>query len=439
MTETEISPKCPAVDWSLRQRRRSVLRTVRHRSLSPAAKQVLIALALRDDDPFILPERLPVAALARHLALAERTVRQAIAELVVENCLTFRTNGAGRPVRAAEEVWDPEENPDIAREHAFIRDASALPSRGEHLEMMARLRDRAVALGRIATAVSAERALGRALGIGAKRRQGLDHGTDAPLPVVEAPEIALAPPHEELEAVDAINIDRALAPAARHAAIELLLDPVDDPADRPEDDDLYWSERLANRLGITRRAARKALAELANVGLIAQARIKARGPDRVMPGSEICIYPGRIAERIRRGTDAPPLLAHEPDDPLAAHVRRLERLRDLACDAGLAPTAITAQHAIGRALDFAEAKAEQAERERAAAQQAKQKEAHMKPPAELPKLTQADILPALRELMDSAPDATAMLYEVLAEVQAEIDAGVFAPHVQSTGGAAAAT
>jgi hypothetical protein len=434
MSETEIPPTRPAVDWSLRQRRRHVLRAVRHRSLSPAAKQVLIALALRDDDPFILPERLPVAALACHLALAERTVRQAIAELVVENCLTFRTNGAGRPTRAAEEVWDPTENPDIAREHVFIRSASALPSRAEHLEMMARLRDGAVALGRIATAVSAERALGRALGIGAKRKP--DQGTDAPLPGIEAPEIALAPPHEELEAVDAINIDRALAPAARHAAIELLLDPVDDPADRPEDDDLYWSERLANRLGITRRAARKALAELANVGLIAQARIKARGPERVMPGSEICIYPGRIAERMRRGTDAPPLLAHEPDDPLVAHVRRLERLRDLACDAGLAPTAITAQHAIGRALDFAEAKAEQ---ERAAEQQAKQKESPAaKPPAELPKLTQADILPALRELMDSAPDATAMLYEVLAEVQAEIDAGVFAPHVQSTGGGTAA-
>jgi hypothetical protein len=437
MPKPEIPSKRPAVDWSLRQRRRHVLRAVRHRSLSPAAKQVLIALALRDDDPFILPKRLPVAALARHLALAERTVRQAIAELVVENCLTFRTNGAGRPTRAAEEVWDPAENPDIAREHVFIRSASALPSRAEHLEMMARLRDRAVALGRIATAVSAERALGRALGIGAKRRQGTpDQGTDAPLLAIEAPEITLAPPHEELETVNAINIDRALAPAARHAAIELLLDPVDDPMDRPEDDDLYWSERLANRLGITRRAARKALAELANVGLIAQARIKAHGPDRVMPGSEICIYPGRIAERMRRGTDAPPLLAHEPDDPLAAHVRRLERLRDLACDAGLAPTAITAQHAIGRALDFAEARAEQ---EHAAEQQAKQKESPAKPPAELPKLTQADILPALRELMDSAPDATAMIYEVLAEVQAEIDAGVLAPHVQSTGGAAAAT
>ena len=40
---------------------------------------MLIAFALRDDDPYVLPEKVPVATLARHLALAERTVRQAIA------------------------------------------------------------------------------------------------------------------------------------------------------------------------------------------------------------------------------------------------------------------------------------------------------------------------------------------------------------------------
>ncbi|WP_162915107.1 hypothetical protein, partial [Desertibaculum subflavum] len=281
MPQTE-PPKRSPYEWSFRIRRRHILRTIRNPSLSPAAKQILVALALRDDDPFVLPERPPVAALARHLALAERTVRQAIAELAVENCLTFRVTGAGRPPRAAEEVWDPADRPDIAREHAFIRAAAALPSRAEHLEMMGRLRDRAVAAKRIATAVSAERALGRALGIGAKRRRG----TNAPPPVsgLEETEVSLVPPHGELVEVNAINIDRALSPAARHAAIELLLDPVDDPADRPDDIDFYWSVRLAGRLRITVRAARKALAELADLNLIAQARIRTHGPDRVMPG-----------------------------------------------------------------------------------------------------------------------------------------------------------
>ncbi|WP_119422723.1 hypothetical protein [Desertibaculum subflavum] len=355
----------------------------------------------------MLPERPPVAALARHLALAERTVRQAIAELVAEGCLTFRFTGAGRPARADEEVWDPEERPDIAREHAFIRAATALPSRAEHLAMMARLRDRAVAARRIATAVSAERALGQALGIGAKPRCG----TNAQLPAVAEPEVQLAPPHEELAAVNAINIDRALSPTARHAAIELLLDPVDDPADRPDDIDFYWSVRLAGRLRITVRAARKALAELADVNLIAQARIKTHGEGRVMPGSEICIYPGRIAERMRRGTDAPPLLALEPADPVEAHVRRLEALRDLACDAGLAPTAITAQHAIGRALDFAEERAAEAEDAEEPAAEA------VSAPAPAPVPPRIDVLGFVRHLLDTDPTMGPVIADVMAEIR----------------------
>ena len=395
-------PRRTPYEWSFRLRRRHILRAVRHPLLSPAAKQVLVALSLRDDDPFILPERPPVGALARHLALAERTVRQALAELVEQCCLTFRTTGEARPARAAEELWDPAARPDIAREWACLRAASALPSRAEHLEMMARLRDRAVAARRIATAVSAERALGRALGIGVKQRRGTDAPPSVSEPADEGAALTLAPPHEELAAVNAINIDRALAPAARHAAIELLLDPVDDPADRPDDDDVYWSGRLAGRLGLTLRGARKALAELADLGLVALARIRVAGPNRVMPGSEVCIYPGHIAERMRRGTDAPPLLASEPADPIEAHVRRLEALRDLACDAGLAPTAITAQHAIGRALDFVEA--------RAAAEP-------VAAPAEPPPAPRIDVLPFVRRLLDADPEIGPVIRDVIAEIR----------------------
>jgi hypothetical protein len=386
-------PQRTPYELSFRQRRRCVLRAIRHPSLSPAAKQVLVALSVRDDDPYVLPERPPVGLLARHLALAERTVRQALVELVAQACLTFRTDGQCYWPGEAEAA-DAEARPDLARERAFFRAASALPSRAEHLDMLARLRDRALAAKRIATALSAERALGRALGIGAKQRRGTDAPLSAPAAGEDDAEAELAPPHEELAAVDAVMADRALAPATRHAAIELLLDPVDDAQARPDDDHLRWSERLAGRLGLTVRGARKALAELEDFRVIAQAK------------GEVCIYPGAITERLRRGTDAPPLAPTEGLDPVAAHVRRLEALRELAEAAGLAPTALTAQHAVGRALDFAEAMQPKAPPKPAAL------------PAAQRRFAEATVLPFMRNLMAIDPNAGQMMLEVLDETAA---------------------
>ena len=80
-------------EQSFLQRRCNVLRTIRDRNLSPAAKQVMVHFSLLTDDPFILAERPDVPALARRLVPAERTVRQAIAELVEQGCLTFRQTG----------------------------------------------------------------------------------------------------------------------------------------------------------------------------------------------------------------------------------------------------------------------------------------------------------------------------------------------------------
>jgi hypothetical protein len=388
-------PQRSPYELSFRQRRRCVLRAIRHPSLSPAAKQVLVALCVRDDDPYVLPERPPVGVLSRHLALAERTVRQALVELVARGCLTFRADGhCYWPGEA--EAADPEARPDLARERAFFRAASALPSRAEHLDMLARLRDRALAAKRITTALSAERALGRALGIGAKQRRGTDAPPAAAAPGDDEAEAALAPPHPELEAVDAVMADRALAPATRHAAIELLLDPVDDVQDRPDDEHLCWSERLAGRLGLTVRGARKALAELADFRVIAQDK------------GEVCIYPGAILERLRRGTDAPPLSTTEGLDPVEAHVRRLEALRELAEAAGLAATALTAQHAIGRALDFAEAMQPKQESPQPAAIPAAQR-----------RFAEATVLPFMRKLMAVDPNAGRMMLDVLAEIRTE--------------------
>ncbi|WP_162914574.1 hypothetical protein [Desertibaculum subflavum] len=133
--------------------------------------------------------------------------------------------------------------------------------------------------------------------------------------------------------------DRALAPIARHALIELLLDEVeDDVMPPPEPSDLPWSGRLAERLGITPRGARKALSELAGLGLIDQR------------GAEVSVLPGAIAEHLRRGTDMPQ--RPEPADPTEAHAARLERLRDLALGDGLISTAVSATRAINRALGF---------------------------------------------------------------------------------------
>ncbi|WP_162915237.1 hypothetical protein, partial [Desertibaculum subflavum] len=285
MPDAYNPPKRSLAMWSYLIRREHVLRAVRHPALTPAAKQVLVALSLAVDDPFILPERPPVKALARHLALAERTVRQAIAELVEQLCLTLRPNGhffrpgEGPPA-------DPVERPELAREWAFLAEARADPSRAEHVAMLASLRDRAVAAKRIATAVSAERALGRVLAEQMRRGEALvtEEQTRRAPSAADEDEAPLGMPETAtLILVSKVNADRALAPAARHALIEVMLDRADDPVDFPEDDrDKSWAFRISRRHGITVRGARKALAELEDQRLIAQAN------------GDVCVYESRL-------------------------------------------------------------------------------------------------------------------------------------------------
>ena len=387
MTEAHIPRQRSAAEWSYLIRRSHVLRAIRHPALTPAAKQVLVALSVAKDDCFVLPARPPVKALAAHLALAERTVRQAIAELVEQLCLTFRTTGEFfRPGEGP--PADPVERPDLAREWAFLSAARAAPSHAEHLAQLARLRDHAIAAKRIATAVSAERALGRALAEQMRRPEP----EPAPEPADTQPEAPLGSPDANLKLVAKVNADRAMAPAARHALIEVMLDRLDYPVEFPEDDrHLSWAARIARRHGITVRGARKALAELEDLRIIAQAK------------GDVCVYTDRLEERMRRGAYTPQRLPLcEGLDAMAAHRHRLERLRDLASAEGLVSTALAAERAIGRALDL---------ERRAKAAPPK--------PAKPPKLTPADILPTLRGIMASAPDATQMMFEVLAEIEAE--------------------
>lgn len=156
-------------EWSFIYRRRNVLRAIRHPRLTANAKQVLVHLSLRNDDPFILPEQPPISDLARHLGLPERSVRQAFAELIEEGCLTFRHTG--EVYRPGETPPDDGSRPDLNREAAFLAEARKNPTREEYVEMLAWLRDKALAANRIATAISAERAIGRALGIGRSPRR----------------------------------------------------------------------------------------------------------------------------------------------------------------------------------------------------------------------------------------------------------------------------
>ena len=228
---------------------------------------------------------------------------------------------------------------------------------------------------------------------------------DPPAAPAEEDEAPLGAPSGELELVGKVNADRSLAPTARHALIEVMLDRIDNPIGEADNDHhLCWSQRLARRFGITPRGARKALAELEDLRLIAQAN------------GDVCVYPDRVEERLRRGAYVPPQLPlTEGLDTTEAHVHRLGRLRELAQAEGLAATAVAAHRAIGRALGLP------------GSTPAKKKKAAPKPaiaapaprPAEPPKLTPADILPTLREIMDSAPDATQMVFEVLAEIEAE--------------------
>ncbi|WP_162915121.1 hypothetical protein [Desertibaculum subflavum] len=394
MSEAHIPRRRSLAEWSYLYRREHVLRAVRHPALTPAAKQVLVALSVAVDDPFILPERPPVRALARHLALAERTVRQAIAELVEQLCLTLRPNGhffrpgEGPPA-------DPAEQPELAREWAFLSEARAEPSPAEYLDTLASLRDRAVAAKRIATAVSAERALGRALLAGEQMR----HPDAAPAepPEEEAP--LGAPEAANLVLVSKVNADRALAPAARHALIEVMLDRAKDPVDFPEDDrDKSWAFRISRRHGITVRGARKALAELEDLRLIAQAQ------------GDVCVYESRIEERMRRGTDAPSRLPLcEGLDPLQAHRHRMERLRDLALEQGLVSTALSAHKAIGRVLGIGGAK-----RNTRAAPEPKPAPRPIAPPA-----VHAQFLPVIRNILDIDPDAGRVMLDVLKQIRAE--------------------
>ncbi|HYD98110.1 MAG TPA: hypothetical protein VEH84_01885 [Alphaproteobacteria bacterium] len=410
MSEAHIPRQRSPAEWSYLIRRGHILRAIRHPALTPAAKQVLVALAVAKDDHYVLPERPPVKALAQHLALAERTVRQAIAELVEQNCLTFRVTGEGLPPGQGAPD-DPEARPDLAREWAFLSDSRRPPTLEEYLDTLARLRDHAIAAKRIATAVSAERALGRAL-LAAERMRRAEaaapsaeptSGPEAPLaaPVgCEEQEAPLDPPHESLRLVARVSADRALAPSARHALIEVLLDRPDHPVEFPEDDrHLSWAARIARRHGITVRGARKALAELEDLRIIAQAK------------GDVCVYENRLEERLRRGTHAPQRLPVTRGlAPLDAHVHRLARLRELAVAEGLAATALAAHNAIGRALGLPGSTP--------ARKKPKPKPA-IAAPAKPPKLTPADILPTFRGIMASAPDATEMMFEICAEIEAE--------------------
>jgi DNA-binding transcriptional regulator YhcF (GntR family) len=379
-------------EWTYLLRRRRILRAIRHPSLTPAAKQVMVALCVQCDDPFVLPERPPVQALARHLALAERTVRQAIAELVEQLCLTFRETGeAFRPGEGP--PADPVERPDLAREWAFLSEARADPSPAEHLAQLARLRDRAVAAKRIATAVSAERALGRLLA------EQMRRGEEMPVAeqICHEAEAPLGPPDDNLTLVAKVNADRAMAPSARHALIEVMLDRADDPVDFPEDDRFHsWSMRIARRHGITVRGARKALAELEDLRLIAQAN------------GDVCVYDNRVEEHLRRGTDAPQRLPLcEGLDPLRAHRHRLERLHDLALEQGLVSTALAAHRAITRALALIEASQPKAPPKPAAL------------PAKQQQFAELTVLPFIRNLMAIDPNAGKMVLDVLDEIRSE--------------------
>ncbi|WP_162915137.1 hypothetical protein, partial [Desertibaculum subflavum] len=149
----------------------------------------------------------------------------------------------------------------------------------------------------------------------------------------------------------------------------------------------------------TVRGARKALAELEDQRLIAQAN------------GDVCVYESRLEERMRRGTDAPsrmPLC--EGLDPLRAHRHRLERLRDLALEQGLVSTALVAQRAIGRALDLAEALAEEQDATPISVPVAE-------PAQQTAPAPRVDVLGFVRHLLDTDPAMGPVIADVMAELR----------------------
>lgn len=209
---------------------------------------------------------------------------------------------------------------------------------------------------------------------------------------------------DRLKQVTRIIYDRALTPAAQHALIELLLDPVEDKVIAVDDDHLAWSGKLSCRLGITPRSACKALSELEAAGLVRR------------QGKALDFLPIGWAERMRLGTDAPRLRQAQDLDTAEAHAQRLERLRDYALGEGRYTTALAAQRTIGGALSLDAGPAAEPEEE----------EAPSPPePAPLPEpparngCAATDIMPTVRDTIQNCPDGAQITLATLAETRAE--------------------
>lgn len=168
-----ILPGTPAALLALLRSRISAV--IGAKTLTPAAKQVMVALILEDPEYPTLPAKVPTLRLARELNLTDRAVRGAVRELRAKGWVGAES-GTPLPPEAEQAFRDHTErsgpNP--------LADKREPPSAQDHLETLELIRDQALAQGQSSAALRAEEKIGRFCGL-----ERLDEAPARPLTPAE--------------------------------------------------------------------------------------------------------------------------------------------------------------------------------------------------------------------------------------------------------------
>ncbi len=153
-----LLPGSPAALLALLRSRISAV--IGAKILTPAAKQVMVALILEDPECPTLPAKVPTLRLARDLNLTDRAVRGAVRELRAKGWVGAES-GTPLPL-GAEQAFRDQTGRDTPNP---LGDKREPPSAQDHLETLELIRDQALAQGQSSAALRAEEKIGRFCGL----------------------------------------------------------------------------------------------------------------------------------------------------------------------------------------------------------------------------------------------------------------------------------
>ncbi len=130
------------------------------KTLTPAAKQVMVALILEDPECPTLPAKVPTLRLARDLGLTDRAVRGAVRELRAKGWVGVES-GTPLPPEAEQAFRDHTDR----NGHNPLAGKQEPPTAEEHLESLELIRDQALAQGQSNAALRAEGMIGKLCGL----------------------------------------------------------------------------------------------------------------------------------------------------------------------------------------------------------------------------------------------------------------------------------